>query len=283
MAPEARAIITIAGYELKKTLARKRVLAIVALIFLLEVSIYLISTLLPRSFIAPFIPVAWAVGLLAPAGLLLHILALTVGSASFSEEYELGTADYWLTRPVSTTEYFVGKVAGSAVFMTLIIALYSVLSLLLPWFIYGPQSKLEFYVLGVSSSILAMLTFLSIGIAMGEILRRSMLATITSAAAFFASFIAEFYLNIVSRINNDPSLIELSRLLPTWPSIRLVSSVVAEALPGGLLLTGPAPIAGTIPAPELGTALASISMYAAIFLAMAHARLSRTDVTRRAT
>ncbi len=282
MAPEARAVAIIAGYELKKTMARKRVLIIVALIFLLEVSIYLISTLLPRSFINPFIPVAWAVGLLAPAGLLLHILALAVGSASFSEEYEMGTADYWLTRPISTAEYFIGKVAGSAAFMTLIIALYSLLSLLLPWFIYGPQSKLEIYVLGALSSIIAMLPFLSIGIAMGEVLRRSMLATITSSSAFFASLIAEFYLNIVGQINNDPSLIELSRLLPTWPSIRLVSSIVAEALPGGLPITGPAPIAGTIPPPELGTALASISIYAAIFLATALARLTKTDVTRRA-
>ncbi len=231
----------------------------------------------------PFIPIAWTVGLLAPAGLLLHILALTVGSASFSEEYEMGTADYWLTRPISMAEYFIGKTLGSLTFITIIIGFYSVLSLLLPWYIYGPQTRLDIFALAVLVSIASTGPFLSLGISMGELLRRSMLATITSASAFFASVIIETYITFVGLINNDPTIIELTRYLPTWPATRLVSTALADVLPTGIPVPGPTPFTGAIPGQEIWAALANLAIYTALFLTIALVRLTRTDVTRRAT
>ncbi|MCS7146072.1 MAG: ABC transporter permease [Nitrososphaerota archaeon] len=276
--PKAMAILTI--YELRKAMARKRIILLIALIFLTEAALYLILALLPPQFVQPFKSYAWIVGIIVPSTVLIHILALTIGAAAFSEEYEMGTADFWLTRPITRAEYFAGKVFGSLVFTAAIVSTYSILSLILSWWIFGPQSRLELFVSGAAASIFSSLTFLSVGLVVGELLRRSMLATILAATGFFTSFIIETYLGLVSALTGDQSLAEYATYLPSWAASRLTATIISNGLGVGAI---PLPFfaSGTTQA-EILTAALNITAYSTALLMVTLIRLTTTDITRRA-
>lgn len=245
-----------------------------------EAALYLILTLLPASFIQPFKTYAWIIGLLVPSTVLTHILALTIGASAFSEEYEMGTADFWLTRPMRRAEYFAGKVAGSLAFTGLIVLTYSVLSLLLSWWVFGPQSRLDLYAMAVLASVFSTLTFLSIGMATGELLRRSMLATIFAATTFFASLIIETYLEIVGTITGDRSLTAMRVYLPTWAASRLTATIVSSGLETQMPI--PLPLM-MMQSADIWTSTLNITLYSIAFLGLTLARFALTDVTRKAS
>ncbi|MEM0482551.1 MAG: ABC transporter permease [Nitrososphaerota archaeon] len=274
-----KALSTLTLYELRRAIARKRIILLIALIFLAEAALYLILTLLPTTFIQPFKPYAWIIGLIVPSTILIHILALTIGAAAFSEEYEMGTADFWLTKPITRAEYFAGKVLGSLAFTTAIVATYTTLSLALSWWIFGPQARLDLLPTAALASAFSALTFLSIGLAAGELLRRSMLATILAATAYFTSLIAETYLGFVGAITSNQSLTAIAEYLPSWAASRMTATVVSSGL--GLqglqipLLAGATQPAGT---PTLAV---NITLYTAALLAITLVRLTKTDITRK--
>jgi len=279
----AKALTTLVAYQIRRSLARKRLLILIASIFLLEIVIYLVLTRLPETLIRPLAGYAWIIGVLAPSTALIHVLALMVGATTSAEEYEVGTADYWLTRPVTRFEYFVGNLAGGLTFLSILILLYSFFAAAISSYVFGPQTGLTVLPTTALSTIVSVLVFYSLGLAVGELLRRSMLSTILAGLVFFGSFIAETYLNIVSVLNNDPSLLDLAIYLPTWGAVRLASTTTFNGLD--------APALGTVflqfftaigQTGETGLLLANISAYTAAALAVSWIRLRYTDVTRKA-
>lgn len=270
-------------YQIRRALARKRLLILIASIFLLEVVIYLVLTRLPQTLIGPLAGYAWVIGVLAPSTALIHVLALMVGATTSAEEYEAGTADYWLTRPITRLEYFVGNLAGGLAFITLLILFYSFFAAAISSYVFGPQNGLTALPATVFSTVVSVLVFYSLGLATGELLRRSMLSTILAGMVFFGSFIAETYLTIVSTLNNDPSLLDAVRYLPTWGAVRLASTTTfnmlgAPAL-GSVFLRFFTSLSQT---GETAMLLANIATYTAAALATAWIRLRYTDVTRKA-
>lgn len=277
-----RSYASLIDYEIRKSLARKRILILLALTFLLEVGLYLVLTRLPTLLIDPFAGIIWSVGIIAPSAGLVHVLALTIGSATTAEEYETGTADYWFTRPISRIQYFIGKVVGGLALLFIIVLTYSVVSLAIAWFAFGPQSRLEVFPAGVFVSVFSALPFYTIGLAFGEVLRRSMMSTILSGTVFFSSTLIETYANIAAAIGNDPSLLTVVRYLPTWATVGTTSTILLETLdisigvPGGVfLLSG-------VGAENLGQAFLSIVAYSLASLAIAWVKFRYSDVTRRA-
>ncbi|MDW7977220.1 MAG: hypothetical protein RMH74_00275 [Candidatus Caldarchaeum sp.] len=109
MAQQLRKTLLVVEYEMRRSLARKRIIMLLSTTFLLQVGIYLVLTRLPSRFVDPFTAHAWMIGVLAPSTALVHVLALTVGASTSAEEYEAGTADYWFTRPLSRHVYFLGS------------------------------------------------------------------------------------------------------------------------------------------------------------------------------
>ncbi|GBC71886.1 hypothetical protein HRbin02_01675 [Candidatus Calditenuaceae archaeon HR02] len=276
-----RAISTLILYELRRAVARRRIILLVALIFLAEAGLYLVLTRLPATLTAQIQGYAWIIGVLVPSTLLVHVLALTIGASAFSEEYEMGTADFWLTKPLTRLEYFIGKTAGSIAFTALIVTTYTSLALALSTWIFGPQQRLDLVAPTTLHTIYSALAFLFIGLAAGELLRRSMFATIIAALGFFASLITEFYISIVTFFTPDQALADAARLLPTWGATRLTSTYIQSQLPMLALI----PTLGTAPTPafvETWQAALNIALYTAAFCAAALIRLARSDVTRRA-
>ena len=251
-----------------------------AITFLLELGLYLVLTRLPPQFIQAFSGVAWTLGIIAPSAGLLHVLALTIGSSTSAEEYELGTADYWMTQPLRRSSYFLGKTIGGLVLLFLIIFTYSLLSLSVSWYVFGPQSKVETFPLALAASTASAAPFYAIGLAFGELLRRSMMSTIVAGAVFFASALVQTYANFVALIAGDLTLQEFVRFLPTWAPTGLTPTILTDAVDLGINTPG-APFAG-FGAENLWLAAANLVTYSAVFFLVAWLRFRHSDVTRRA-
>jgi ABC-2 type transport system permease protein len=278
------AVDVLVVYELRRVLAKKRALVLIAAVFLTEAGLYLVITRLPSSLLGPASPYVWMLGVVAPTLGLLQVTSLMVGSTVFSDEYEAGTSDFWLTRPVSRTEYYIGKVLGGLALVLTIISAYTAFSVGIAWFAFGPQRRLDLLVTSLPASVVSALPFYAIGLAFGEVLRRGMMATVLSGLTFFGSYIFEGYANIVAAFSNDRALLELSRLLPTWGSTRITTDVLVQGLTGsGLPSAG---IFGFLAGPSEGSSLPlmllNVAAYTAIALLLTWLRLRTSDVTRRA-
>ncbi|MCS7142449.1 MAG: ABC transporter permease [Aigarchaeota archaeon] len=278
-----RVLSVLIEYELRSSLARKRVVILLATTFLLEIGVYFVLTRLPASFIDSIRPYAWVVGLIAPSTVLLHVLGLTIGSSTSAEEYETGTADFWFTRPMSRFEYFTGKVIGGFMLLVVLIFSYSFIALSVSWYVFGPQQRVDLFMNGLVSSVFSALPFYLMGIAFGELIRRGMVATIVAGTTFFGCVIYTSYANFIAVINNDGSLLDTVKLLPTWGATNIPISVVSEQIDTPqlrLFIAGPLGISD--PGLDLSLAAINVVAYSLLFFSAAFIRFRYSDVTRRA-
>ena len=278
------AVDVLVNYELRRVLAKKRILVLVAAVFLTEAGLYLVISRLPPSLLGPVSPYVWVLGVLAPTLGLLQVTSLMVGSTVFSDEYEAGTSDFWLTRPVSRTEYYIGKALGGLALILCIVSAYIAFSVGIAWFVFGPQNRLDLLLTSFPASVASALPFYAIGLAFSEVLRRGMMATILSGLTFFGSYIFESYANAVATFSNDRALLELTQFLPTWGSVRITTDVLVQGLSGsGLSPTGIlALLTGLSGESSTSLMLLNVIAYTAIALLVAWLRLRTGDVSRRA-
>lgn len=120
----AEIIYNFANYEIKRAIARKKVLVLIIFTILLTVLPYYAlsaagTTLIPTS-VYPYI---WVVGILFVAPLFLNFTAILIAAGAMSEEYEQGTAELLLSKPVRRSDYFAGKFLGGYLLFLSIVAL----------------------------------------------------------------------------------------------------------------------------------------------------------------
>ena len=96
------------------------------------------TTLIPTS-VYPYI---WVVGILFVAPLFLNFTAILIAAGAMSEEYEQGTAELLLSKPVRRSDYFAGKFLGGYLLFLSIVALTLFLSVASAFTFFGTQSSL---------------------------------------------------------------------------------------------------------------------------------------------
>ncbi len=132
-----------AAYEVRRALARKKVLAMVAFIVLLDTAPYYIlatsgTTIIPQQ----VYPYLWVAGVLAPFSLFIQFVAILIAAGAMSEEYEAGTAELLLAKPVGRAEFFLGKFLGGYLLLALLILLNALLSAVVATLTFGAQAEL---------------------------------------------------------------------------------------------------------------------------------------------
>jgi ABC-type transport system involved in multi-copper enzyme maturation permease subunit len=91
----------------------------------------------------------------------------------------------------------VGNILGGFYFLSFLVILYSSFAASISPHVSGPQRGLAILPASILSTILSVMVFYSLGLALGEFLRRNMISTILAGMIFFTSFIAETCINIV--------------------------------------------------------------------------------------
>jgi len=249
-------------YEIKRSLARKKVLLLVAFVLLLDTVPYYALATSGASIIPSILyPYVWIAGILIPQPLFIPFVAIFIAAGAMSEEYEQGTAELLLSKPVSKMEYVVGKFSGGYTLLLLILLLSSGVSLISAYLAFGTQLSLEIlpgaYVTVAFSSLL----FFSVAFMVGELLRRSSLAYIFASALLFTSNILGFYMELIYRLTGNEFYHAVQIYLPTSPVDSLPVQYISTNLPiTAQQLTGVLPIPGAVE-PSIEASILLILVY----------------------
>lgn len=121
-------------YEIKRAIARKKVITLVAITLLFEIGVYLslaeFRTPRIEKLLSPIEDLLWLAGVLLPQSLLIHFISISISSGAMSEEYEQGTVDFFMTKPITRLSFLVGKFLGGYVLVILIYLLMVALALI---------------------------------------------------------------------------------------------------------------------------------------------------------
>jgi ABC-2 type transport system permease protein len=226
-------VLTFSRYEVRRAIARKKVLAVVALTILLDTVPYYALAGAGLSLIpAPLHPYLWVVGVFVPQAFFLQFIALLIAAGSMSEEYEQGTAEVLLSKPVGRDEYLFGKYLGGYSLLVLVIILNVVLSVASATYVFGAQMGLEILPSVLLVQAFSGLVFFSLSFMIGELIRRSSLSYILSSAVFFTSQIVGIYLTIIYNLTGQETFRVASLYLPTSPVNSLPLLLAEPSLPG---------------------------------------------------
>ena len=276
-------IVTFAVYEARRAVARKKVIALVALTILLDTAPYYALAATRSSLVPPPLhPYLWIVGVFVPQALFLQFIALLIAAGSMSEEYEQGTAEVLLSKPVSREEYFFGKFLGGYSLLVAIVVLNATLSVASATFVFGPQVQLEVLPLTLVAQAFSALVFFSFAFMVGELMRRSSLSYILSSAVFFTSQILGIYLNLIYGLTGSDIYRMANLYLPTSPVDSLPLLLSQPSFPSTVLTLfrfgGASPVEASIP---LSAALIAVYAFSAVLIALLY--FSRMDVAKRVT
>lgn len=276
-------ILTFARYEMRRAVARKKVLAVVGLTILIDtVPYYALAgaglSLVPAS----YHPYLWVVGVFVPQAFFLQFIALLIAAGSMSEEYEQGTAEMLLSKPVGRDEYFFGKFLGGYFLMVLVILLNAVLSVSSATYVFGPQGGLGILPLVLVVQAFCSLVFYSVSFMVGELVRRSSLSYILSSAVFFTSQIVGIYLSVIYSLTGQETFRLASLYLPTSPVDSLPLLLAEPSLPDTVRTLFRL---GGIGAVETSAPFSAvlIAVYSVSAIAIAVAYFFRADVAKRIT
>jgi len=123
-------------------------------------------------------------------GLVLFLFAVVTVMNTISGEFESGSIIPLLTKPVSRTMIFLGKLF--AAFITLLSA-YTVLFVYMAvggTIIYGPQNNLHLVPLSLLGSIMSTFVWIAIVLAIGSLSKSSLIAALGTFGIFIALFIS---------------------------------------------------------------------------------------------
>jgi ABC-2 type transport system permease protein len=276
------AIYVFARYELKRALARKKILAFVVFTLLIDTAPYFALASTGASFIPKnAFPYLWVAGVFLPQSLFLQFVGLLIAAGAMSEEYEQGTAELLLSKPVSRSDYFLGKFLGGYSLLLSIIVLNSVAVLMVTTGIFGAQQSLgelpDIIVLQAYSSLL----FYSFAFMIGELVRRSSLSYILASAVFFASQLIGVYLSLIYSLTGDSLYRAIDLYLPTSAVISLPLEYARLHLPSSaqeLLLIASPP--GIIERSAVFSSVI-ILLYICAALITSHTYFVKADIAKR--
>ncbi|MGB9854493.1 MAG: ABC transporter permease [Candidatus Bathyarchaeales archaeon] len=187
-------------YELLWNIRKKKFLGMVAIAFALATLSLILPVILSNVIGQPLSKnpnyvISSGIGI---GGLGMFLFAVVTVMNSISGEFESGTIVPLLTKPVSRTMVFIGKLF--AAFITLFLT-YGVLFLYMTiggTLIYGPQNNLHLVPLSLLGSILSTLVWIAIVLAIGSVSKSSLMAALGTFGIFIALTIGASIISVFS-------------------------------------------------------------------------------------
>jgi ABC-2 type transport system permease protein len=269
---------TIIGYEWRRAVAKKTILALVVLAVVFQtLTMVLFSRLLGTSslFATDAQPLMWILGVLEGQSLFVPLIAIVTAGGSMSEEYEHGTADILLSKPITRIEYMFGKFIGGFSLLAMVDALTTFIGVVLSLLFFGAQTSLQLAPLMFLAIVYSSLIFFCLSFMLSETLRRSTLAMLLAFGILIASSVLGGVLSMLHTITGQQIYDNLARGVPTWAAGNLPSLLTSE------FITAPSIV---LPARDLGAlyeAAVIVAVYAIIFIVIATYRLVKSDVSKK--
>jgi ABC-2 type transport system permease protein len=261
-------VAVIIGYEWRRAIAKKKILALIILAVAFQALVMIALSQIALSILSMLVSstsLMWILGVLEGQGLFVQLIAIITAGGSMSEEYEHGTADILLSKPITRLEYLCGKFLGGFSLLVMVEALTTVVGIILSLLLFGAQSGLEFAPLMFLAIVYSSLVFFSLSFMCSEVFRGSTIAMLIAFGVFITSIVLSEILVFL------PSMSDLVKVIPTWAASNFPSLVMSK------LVTG----YGTADTNALVQASIIIAVYAIIFILIAAYRLVNSDVTKK--
>jgi ABC-2 type transport system permease protein len=229
-------VYTFLRYEIKRSIARRKIIALGFFTLLIGTAPYFLISYIGAGgrimqVLAPYFGYLWVVGVFLPQAFFVPFTAILISGGAMSEEYEQGTAELLLSKPVTKAEYFAGKFLGGYSLIVFLILLNMILSVISATITFGQQMALTTLPIVFLAQIFGVLIFFSVGFMFGEVVRRSSLAYIISSALFFTCEIFGIALNIIYTLTGTDLYRQIQLFLPTSPMASLALLLEKSTLP----------------------------------------------------
>jgi ABC-2 type transport system permease protein len=234
------------------------------------------ATLIPNS----TYPYIWVVGIFAVGPLFLNFTAILIAAGAMSEEYEQGTAELLLSKPIRRSDYFMGKFLGGYILFLSILTLNIFLSVASAFTFFGIQNNLYIIPGLFLTQAFSSLLFYSLAFMAGELIRRSSLAYIFSSAVFFSSFILSAFMGLIYTLTGKEIYKTIQIYLPTSPANSLPIQYAFPRLPQSLT-TVLGFINSSTSVPTIELAIEILLTYTLVAIAIAAAYFLRADISRK--
>jgi ABC-2 type transport system permease protein len=263
-------VAVIIGYEWRRAIAKKKILALIVLAVALQALVLVaLAQITPETltFLGfSNLSLMWIVGVLqGTQSLFVSLIAIITAGGSMSEEYEHGTADILLSKPITRLEYLFGKFLGGFLLLTVVEALTTIVSIVLSPVFFGAQSSLQFAPLLFLAVVYSSLIFFSLSFMASEVFRGSTIAMLVALGILIGSQIIGQILAFVTGASG------LTRAFPTWASTSFPSLLMSQ------LITG----FGMSDSNALVESAVIVAVYAIIFILIAAYRLVNSDVSKK--
>jgi ABC-2 type transport system permease protein len=274
-------VAVIIGYEWRRALAKKKVLALIILAIAIQALPLIIFTQISLDLTEEARATMWIFGALGGQSLFIQLVAIIIAGGSMAEEYEHGTADILLSKPIRKLEYMSGKFVGGFSLLVFIEALMTAIGVLLGFAFFGSQRYLQFAPLILGAIAYSSLLFFSLTFMFSEVIRKGTLAMLTTIGIFIASQILYGVLLVLygfSVAGGEPNefYLDVSKLLPTWSAANLPTFIASKLMP---MLNNPLITLATGDT-ELSALIIAVYSVASILIAII--RLVKSDVTKKA-
>ena len=187
------AFIALLYYEFLWNIRKKKIIAIFIIIFAIA-TVQLAFTPIadavanPPQTLQPN-PTFTFDGIAALTGIFLFLVGVATTMNTVSGEFESGTIVPLLTKPVSKTLVFAGKIVGAVITLLAAYAFLVAYITIGGTIIYGPQDNLNVVPLGILGLTIGSMVWASIALTLGTLSKNSVLAAIGSLGFYFGLFI----------------------------------------------------------------------------------------------
>jgi ABC-type transport system involved in multi-copper enzyme maturation permease subunit len=118
------------------------------------------------------------------------LFALATAMNSISSEFESGTIVPLLTKPVSRTMVFLGKLFAAFIIILVAYTILYVYTVVGGILIYGPQNSLQLVPFALLGDVISTFIWVALILAMGALSKNTMIAALVGLGVFLALFIA---------------------------------------------------------------------------------------------
>jgi len=134
----------------------------------------------------------------SPGALVFFLFALVTVMNSISGEFESGTIVPLLTKPVSRTMVFLGKLFAAFITLLSVYVVLFVYTTIGATIVYGPQNNLQLVPLSLLGSIISTFVWIAIVLAIGSLSKSSLIAALGAFGIFIALLISTPIISVFS-------------------------------------------------------------------------------------
>jgi len=177
-------------YEMIWNIRKKKFIGILIIAFVIATLIWAVPVILSNATGQPISSNPDYVITFNTGGFMFFLFALATAMNSISSEFESGTIVPLLTKPVSRTMIFLGKLFAAFIVILVTYTILFAYIVIGGIAVYGPQNNLQLVPLSLLGNVVSTFIWIAILLAMGALSKSTIVAAIVALGLFLALFFA---------------------------------------------------------------------------------------------